>query len=135
MTSPDPHRAGPAAARTASEKAAEGRVVPRLRGVPFGVAVGTVSAVGLFALTAFHTWLAPEGSDDRFVWLLGGNFLPGVQPTPGGTLMALLWGAVAGFAAGWLIAAGRNALFGAILGWVHRREQLRRDSRILDDLM
>jgi hypothetical protein len=111
------------------------RAVDRLAGVPFGVALGCVGALALFALTAFHTWFAPIEADDRFVWLLGLNFMPGIRPTPAGTFIALAWGFVAGFALGWCIAVARNALFAGVLRLVLSRERLRRNSRVLDDLM
>lgn len=112
----------------------EPAAIARLDRCAFGLAIGAVLGLSLFVLAAFHAALVLRSEDALFVWLLGRQLLPGYEPTMGGALAGLLWGLSLGFALGWTSAAMRDLLLGAWLHVVVRRERLRADSRVLDDL-
>jgi hypothetical protein len=71
-------------------------------GITIGILVGSAFAV----LTIAHLTILP-----RDAWHIGllGNYLAGYRVSPAGVLIAFAWGSVIGFAAGWLLAATRNA--------------------------
>lgn len=111
------------------------RAVASLARVPFGIALGTLVALTLFALAGWHAWIVPGEAQDLFVWLLGRNFMPGVAPTTAGAFCALGWGFAWGFAIGWVAAVARNAVVRLCVRLIVWRERLREQRHVLDDLM
>jgi len=101
----------------------------------FGLAAAVVTAILLFLLAAAHASgiVAPEA--DTFVWLLGGNFLPGYRPTWSGAFLGLMWGFGVGFLAGFCLALFRNRVISVWVFFVGARERLKANRDILEDLM
>lgn len=109
--------------------------VAPLHKVAFGAGVGAAGAAWLALLTGYHAILDPQGVASMWVWLLGGNFLPGVEPTALGALVAALWGLLWGFVAGWTIALVRNTVISVSVLLAASRARLDANRNVLDDLM
>lgn len=106
-----------------------------LRKCAMGVAVGAVGAIVLFTLAGYHALVGGDAPyDDRFVWLIGNNFMPGYKPTLPGALLGLPYGFAAGFGFGWLLALARNRLISLWIFFVAARERARIHADVLDDL-
>lgn len=106
------------------------RTIAPLQPAIFGIAVGIVSSVILALMTAAELLLLPH--EERFLGLLG-TYLIGYSVSPGGIGMAIFWGFVLGWLAGWLLAAARNTAVWLWLELVRIKANLGR-SDFLDDI-
>ena len=95
----------------------------RLAPVPFGVAVGAVG--GLYAFLATATLLLKGGQDIGQHLALLGQYFPGYHVSWSGSVVGALYMTALGFAAGWLVAVGRNLQLRAYLQWIQRQEEAR----------
>jgi hypothetical protein len=83
-------------------------VFPRLDPLAFGLSIGAVAAVTLFAMTVF---LLLKGGENVGANLsLVGQFFIGYQVSPIGSLIGALWAFVAGFVGGYAVAFLRNSV-------------------------
>ena len=85
----------------------------RLDAVALGVAVGTLTGVGLCGATILL--LVKGGAHVGQNLALLGQFFPGYTVTWAGALIGLGYGGAAGFVIGWLLAIVRNAAVGLYL--------------------
>ena len=73
-----------------------------------GVAIGLVTGLAMFAVTAFHVVLKPhEGLDLSLL----GQFFYGYRVSWSGAFLGLCWGFLSGFVFGWFGAFVRNLAF------------------------
>jgi|SRR6185436_8161748 len=100
----------------------------RLDAIAFGLAVGVVSGVGIFAATAI---LLLKGGDHigQNLQLLG-QYLPGYSVSWPGSLIGLVDGSVGGFVTGWAIAFLRNSVLAT---YIYACAFWTRLNRFLDD--
>ena len=70
-----------------------------------GIAVGVVSGLALFVITALHTLFRPANA---LPLELLAQYFYGYQVSWRGALVGLLWGLLTGFSAGWFVAFIRN---------------------------
>ncbi len=96
----------------------------------FGVAIGTVSGLGVFALTAIDL---ARGLPWRGLRLLGEYFV-GYHLTWEGALIGLLWGFTVGFCAGWFVAFTRNLALAISLFILRTRAELDTTRDFLDHI-
>jgi hypothetical protein len=96
----------------------------------FGVAIGTVMALGVFAVTAIDLL---RGLPWRGLRLFSTYFI-GYELTWRGALIGLLWGFVAGFCAGWFVAFTRNLALAVSLFIIRTRAELDTTRDFLDHI-
>ncbi len=124
-----PHRV-PAAAGVPSPDALIEAVFARLDPAALGIAIGSVTGVGLFLAT---TVLLLKGGPmvGRTLSLLG-NFLPGFTATWSGAFIGLVEAGVGGFAFGYTLAKLRNWGMSAYARMVKRRAEAAARRDLLD---
>ncbi len=96
----------------------------------FGVAVGTVTALGIFAVTAVDVL---RGYPWRGLGLLSQYFV-GYSLSWEGALIGLLWGFAVGFCAGWFVAFTRNLALAISLFIIRTRAELNTTRDFLDHI-
>ncbi len=106
------------------------RVFNKLDTVALGLATAGVAGAGLGLLTLLHA--GAGGGDGRDYLGLLGQYFPGYRVSPGGSLLGLGYGAVAGFAVGWSFAWARNAALALYLAFVYGRAEKRFLRRLFD---
>jgi hypothetical protein len=92
-----------------------------LRPVALGTAVGVVVAAFFAVVTAAHLLVLPRQAPH--LELLG-QYLAGYHVSPAGVVVGAAWGAIVGFAAGWLLASARNLVVRVWLDWVRTKANL-----------
>jgi hypothetical protein len=97
----------------------------------FGMAVGIAAGLGGFLLTAVVLLRNP--GDEFNLWLLREYFY-GYTVTWGGAFVALAWGFVVGFVAGWFAAFCRNFIIAASLWLSRTRGELEASREFLDHI-
>jgi protoporphyrinogen oxidase len=108
------------------------RIFTRLDRLAFGVSLGAVAGVLLFAVTF---WLVIEGTRDIGENLsLLQNYFPGYRVTWFGGFVGSAYGFASGFAVGWLFAFLRNATMFIYLAWMERKAQRGLMRRVFDFL-
>ena len=123
---------------TADARAATPEPLPRklaaalapVRAWALGVAVGSVAAAGLTAVTVAHLVLLPRAAPH--LDLLGQYFV-GYRVSPAGAAIGALWSFAAGFVAGGLIAFVRNLAVRLWIAIVRARASLW-ESEFLDGI-
>jgi hypothetical protein len=95
-----------------------------------GVAVGTVTGLGIFAATAI---LLLRGIPWRGPRLLSTYFI-GYDLTWEGALIGMLWGFVVGFCAGWFVAFVRNLTLAISLFIIRTKAELETTRDFLDHI-
>jgi hypothetical protein len=106
------------------------RAFAKLDRSAFGVALGVVTGVLVFAATLFGV-VNGSAADELKIFLLS-QYYPGYRVTPGGAILGLLYGFVSGFLIGWCIAHLRNASLGIYLRFVRKKTELSRLHDFLD---
>jgi len=96
----------------------------------FGVAIGTVTGLGIFALTAINLL---RGTPWRGLRLLAQYFV-GYDLTWEGALIGLFWGFAVGFCAGWFVAFTRNLALAISLFILRTRAELDTTRDFLDHI-
>lgn len=96
----------------------------------FGVAIGTVTGLGIFAVTAIDLL---RGKPWWALWLLAQYFV-GYSLTWKGALIGLLWGFAVGFCAGWFVAFTRNLALAISLFIIRTRAELDTSRDFLDHI-
>lgn len=96
----------------------------------FGVAIGTVTGLGIFAVTAVDLL---RGRPWWGLWLLSQYFV-GYSLTWKGALIGLLWGFAVGFCAGWFVAFIRNLALAISLFIIRTRAELDTTRDFLDHI-
>lgn len=96
----------------------------------FGVAIGTVTGLGIFAVTAVDLL---RGYPWRGLRLLAQYFV-GYSLTWEGALIGLLWGFAVGFCAGWFVAFTRNLALAISLFIIRTRAELNTTRDFLDHI-
>lgn len=96
----------------------------------FGVAIGTVTGLGIFAATAI---VLLRGTPWRGLRLLAWYFV-GYDLTWQGALIGLLWGFAVGFCAGWFVAFTRNLALAISLFIIRTRAELDDTRDFLDHI-
>ena len=97
----------------------------------FGVAVGCVSGIPVFLLTAFHLLLNPVGG---LQLELLSQYFYGYDVTWVGAIVGLAWGWLFGFIGGWVAALLRNFLTAVWILTVKGRAELSQGRDFLDQL-
>jgi protoporphyrinogen oxidase len=97
------------------------QIFSKLDRLAFGLSVGTVFGVLLFAATL---WLVLKGGKNvgENLQLLR-NYFPGYRVTAAGSVIGLAYGFVSGFLGGWLFAFLRNASMFFSVAWMQRKAQ------------
>jgi hypothetical protein len=102
----------------------------KLDRVALGLSLGTASGVLLFLATLL---LVLKGGDAVGPNLgLLSQYFPGYRVTGAGSVLALGYGFVAGFLAGWTFALMRNALVFAFMAVMYRRAERQALRRLFD---
>ena len=96
----------------------------------FGVAIGTVTGLGVFSATAVDLL---RGLPWRGLRLFS-EFFIGYSLTWRGALIGLLWGFVVGFCAGWFVAFTRNLALAISLFIIRTRAELDTTRDFLDHI-
>ena len=96
----------------------------------FGVAIGTVTGLGIFAVTAIDL---VRGIPWRGLRLLA-QYFAGYDLTWDGALIGLLWGFAVGFCAGWFVAFTRNLALAIMLFILRTRAELDTTRDFLDHI-
>src|SRR5262245_13026585 len=86
-----------------------------------GIAVGLVSGLGVFSVTAFHLLFRPANALD--IGLLAQYFY-GYSVTWRGAGVGFLWGFVTGFVSGWFVAFCRNFITAVIVFSLRTKAEL-----------
>ena len=97
----------------------------------FGIAVGTVAGLLIFAVTAFHLIAKPDNALN--IGLLGQYFY-GYDVSWRGAIIGLGWGLGTGFVAGWFIAFVRNLVVTVTVFALKTRAELEQTSDFLDHI-
>jgi hypothetical protein len=96
-----------------------------------GVAVGSVSGLVIFVVTAFHVVLQPQDALD--IALLREYFF-GYAVSWQGAFIGLFWGFVSGFVMGWFIAFVRNLVIATKVFTLRAKAELARTADFLDHI-
>src|SRR5688572_33389876 len=96
----------------------------------FGVAIGTVTGLGIFTITAIDLL---RGTPWRGLALLA-QYFAGYDLTWDGALIGLAWGFAVGFAAGWFVAFTRNLAMAVSLFILRTRAELDTTRDFLDHI-
>ena len=97
----------------------------------FGMAIGVSAGLSAFLATAVVLVRKPEESPNL---LLLAEYFYGYTVTWRGAFIALAWGFVAGFAAGWFVAFSRNFVIAASLWLGRSRSELDATRDFLDHI-
>ena len=97
----------------------------------FGIAIGTVSGLGVFLLTASDLLWQPQPG--LSLELLG-QYFPGYGVTWGGAVAGLAWAFAAGYGAGWFTAFVRNLGIAAWIFMVRSRHEMAATRDFLDQI-
>ena len=97
----------------------------------FGIAVGVAMGFACFAATALY--LMRPAPRDVHLELLGEYFY-GFTPTWSGAFVALGWGGLVGFVAGWFVAFCRNFVMAVLLLILRTRAELAATRSFLDHI-
>jgi hypothetical protein len=97
----------------------------------FGVAVGTVSGLGTFLVTAAYLLVRPNPAP-RLELLA--QFFTGYSVSWPGALVGLAWGFVVGYCAGWFVAFTRNLVIALWIFLTRTRAELSAARTFLDHL-
>jgi protoporphyrinogen oxidase len=106
------------------------QVFVKLDSVAFGSAIGLAAGLILFFLTLSMLLTQSEGAAELFGNLR--EYIPGYSITLEGSFIALLFGALVGFAGGWGFAFLRNASVVMYMAYIQRRAQIEVLRTILD---
>jgi len=98
----------------------------------FGAAIGTVTGLGIFGVTAADLLLGKPWNG-RMLWLLGQYFV-GYELSWRGALIGLVWGFAVGFCAGWFVAFTRNLALAISLFILRTRAELDTTRDFLDHI-
>jgi len=107
-------------------------LLARVDPVALGVAAGSVSGAVLFLMS--FILIAKGGPVVGPTLSLLGQYFPGYEVSPRGSLIGLAYGGLGGYVAGWTFAHARNAAmvgYVALLRWRARRTYLR---KLLDEI-
>jgi hypothetical protein len=119
--------------RTVSRQRAEEFVIAafaRIDAVALGCAFGSVAGLAVFAATIILVIKGGESVGPRLALLA--QYFAGYTVTPLGSLVGFAYAAVAGFVAGWLLAALRNFYIAVYLNVVRVRSQLSSIHDVID---
>lgn len=97
----------------------------------FGIAVGVANALVCFGITAVYLIRAPESP---FRLRLLAEYFYAFTPTWRGAFVALTWGFVVGFVAGWFVAFCRNVTMATFLLVMKTRAELAANGSFLDHI-
>jgi membrane protease YdiL (CAAX protease family) len=97
----------------------------------FGMACGIVSGLFFFLLTAVYLLRQPAQGPNLS---LLAEYFAGYTVSWAGALVALAWGFVVGFVAGWFTAFSRNLIIAASLFITRTRAELRATRDFLDHI-
>ena len=97
----------------------------------FGVAVGMVSGLLVFAATAVY--LLRGGHEPLNLALLGEYFY-GYTVSWRGAVIGMLWGSAVGFVAGWFLAFCRNLALATLIWVLRTRNELAQTRDFLDHI-
>jgi len=97
----------------------------------FGIAVGLVAGLALFAVTAFHVIVQPANALN--IGLLGQYFY-GYEVTWRGAVIGFAWGMITGFVAGWFVAFVRNFVITVTMFALRTKAELEHTSDFLDHI-
>ena len=97
----------------------------------FGMAVGAAAGLVMFLVTAVCLLRSPETAPGLQIL---DEYFYGYAPTWPGALVALAWGFVMGFTAGWFIAFCRNLVIAASLWLTRTRAELAASRDFLDHI-
>lgn len=95
----------------------------------FGIAVGVANAAVCFGITAVYLIRAPEPG---FPLRLLAEYFYGYTVSWRGAFVALAWGFVVGFVAGWFVAFCRNLTIATLLFITRTRAELAATRTFLD---
>ena len=97
----------------------------------FGIAIGTVTALGLLLVTLAQVALDPDPAPHLF---LLAQYFPGYTVTYGGALLGSGWAFVTGFCAGWFTAFIRNLVLALSLFFLRSKAELADSRDFLDHI-
>jgi len=97
----------------------------------FGIAIGLAVGLTFFAATALYLLRRPEPAPDLTILK---EYFYGYTVSWAGAFVALAWGFVAGFAAGWFAAFCRNFVIAASLWLGRTRSELEATRDFLDHI-
>ena len=97
----------------------------------FGVAIGTVAALGLSAVTVAQLLIRPDPAPDLS---LIAQYFPGYTVSYGGALVGAAWGFAAGFCGGWFTAFVRNLVLALSLFFLRSKAELADSRDFLDHI-
>jgi hypothetical protein len=97
----------------------------------FGVAIGTVAALGLSAVTVAQLLIRPDPAPDLS---LLAQYFPGYTVSYGGALVGAAWGFAAGFCGGWFTAFVRNLVLALSLFFLRSKAELADSRDFLDHI-
>jgi hypothetical protein len=106
------------------------RLFPRAHKSALGLAFGTISGLGLFAITAIHVVTDADGLP---LYLLA-QFFQGYDVSWQGAFVGLAWGFGVGFVAGWLCGFVHNFTVGMWLFIIRTKQDLRQTKNFLDHI-
>lgn len=106
------------------------RLFPRAHKSALGLAFGTISGLGLFAITALHVATRADGLP---LYLLA-QFFRGYSVTWSGAFVGLGWGFAVGFVGGWLLGFVHNFTVGMWLFVIRTKQDLRQTKNFLDHI-
>ena len=96
-----------------------------------GIALGTVTGAGVFALTAFHVIFSPV---DAFDIRLLAQYFYRYDVSWTGACVGLFWGFMSGFVAGWFIAFVRNLMMAVRAFTFRTKAELAQTQDFLDHI-
>jgi flagellar biosynthesis component FlhA len=102
----------------------------RIDGVAFGIAVGAVLGLLIFAATTFVVVKGSEAHDLKLELL--SQYYPGYTVTLTGAIVGFVYGLLSGFLLGWFIALLRNASLRLYLRLIRKKSELSRLNDFLD---
>lgn len=97
----------------------------------FGVAIGSVCALLVFAITMLHVALRPIEAPD--ISLLR-HYFYGYEITVKGAFIGAFWAFVSGFVGGWFVAFSRNLAIAVSVFLTRARAELRATRDFLDHI-
>jgi len=97
-----------------------------------GIAVGLVTGLFVFGLTAFHIALQPTGEGLNVALLA--QYFYGYEVSWKGSAIGFGWGFVTGFVMGWFVAFVRNFVVTSVTFALMTEEDFARTRRFLDHI-